>query len=111
MKEKKIKIEKKGDILLVCGKGDENLKLIEKELKVEFVLRDNFLKIKGEEEEIREAEEVIKEILSQTHKGYTPSKKELKVSLKRIKQGEEGLSEEVSSPVIFTTLHGRKIKP
>ncbi|MEA1963881.1 MAG: PhoH family protein, partial [Candidatus Aerophobetes bacterium] len=111
LKEKKIKIEEKGNILLVCGKGDENLKLIEKELEVEFVLRDNFLKIKGEEEEIREAEEVIKEILSQIHKGYTLSKEELKVTLKRIKQGKEGLSEGVSSPVIFTTLHGRKIKP
>jgi len=111
LKEKKVKIEEKGDILLICGRGDENLKLIEKELKVEFVLRDNFLKIKGEEERIRQAEEAIKEILSQIHKGYVPSRDELKVALERIKRGKEGLSEEVPSPVIFTTLHGRKIKP
>jgi len=112
LKEKKIKIEERGDILLLCGKGDENLKLIEKELKIKFILRDNFLKIKGEEEGVREAEKFIKEIFSQMHKGYIPSKKELKVALKRIKQGgKERLFEEISPSVIFTTLHGRKIKP
>ena len=34
-------------IALLCGKRDENLKFIEKEIGVTFVLRDNFLKIKG----------------------------------------------------------------
>ncbi len=44
----KIKIDNGRDLSFLCGKRDENLKIIEKELGVRFILRDNFLKIIGE---------------------------------------------------------------
>jgi len=43
----RITVESQREISLLCGREDENLKLMEKELGVEFVLRDNLLRING----------------------------------------------------------------
>lgn len=81
MKEINIKIENRDEIELLCGKRDENLKFIEKEMGVTFVLRDNFLKIKGTKEQVERAEKLIKRIFFQLRKGYTFSPREIKISL------------------------------
>lgn len=97
--------------MLLCGTRDENLKLMEKELGVEFVLRDNFLKIEGEEEVVERAEELIQEMLSQLHKGYIPSFGEIKLVLKRIKTDEWAKMEEIETSVILLTSRGKRIRP
>lgn len=112
IKEVKIKVDNKEQVRVLCGRRDENLRFIEKELGVIFTLRDNFLKIKGPEEEVARAEELITNIFSQVDKGYTFSLREIKSVLRNIKEGREGRLDEIASvPVIFTTPRGKKIKP
>ncbi len=107
----KIKIDNGRDLSFLCGKRDENLKIIEKELGVRFILRDNFLKIIGEKEGVKQAEQIVEEIFSQSHKGYSPHLEEIKSALGRIKKGEKGRLEEDSSSVILTSSRGRKVRP
>jgi phosphate starvation-inducible PhoH-like protein len=109
--EVKIKIYNGRDISFLCGKRDENLKIIEKELGVRFILRDNFLKIIGEKGPVKQAEEIVEEIFSQLHKGYLPRFEEIKSVVRGIKKGEEGKLEEASSSVIFTSARGRRVRP
>ncbi len=109
--EVKIKIDNGRDLSFLCGKRDENLKIIEKESGVRFILRDNFLKIIGEKEGVKQAEQIVEEIFSQLHKGYLPHFEEIKSALRRIRKGEEGRLEEDSSSVIFTSSRGRKVRP
>ena len=109
--EVKIKIDNGRDISFLCGKRDENLKIIEKELGVRFILRDNFLKIVGEKEKVKQAEETVEEVFSQLHKGYLPHFEEIKSVVNRIRKGEKRGLEEAFSSVIFTSSRGRKVRP
>ena len=73
MKVAKIDIKDFSQIPLLCGKKDENLKLIERELGVEFALRDNSLKIKGKDESVEKAKELIRELMEFNILDYTRS--------------------------------------
>lgn len=109
IEEINIKIADKEEIGLLCGRRDENLKFIEKELGVTFALRDNSLKIRGPKEQIEKAQELIKRVFSQLPKGETPSPREIASFLVNIEEEKPG--EITSVPVIFTTPRGKKIKP
>ena len=112
IKEVKIKIDNKEQVRFLCGRRDENLRFIEKELGVIFTLRDNFLKIKGPKKEVEKTKGLITDIFSQVDKGYTFSLRDIKSILRDMKEGGEGRLERIISvPVIFTTPRGRKIKP
>jgi len=111
MKVAKIDIKDFSQIPLLCGKKDENLKLIERELGVEFALRDNSLKIKGKDESVEKAKELIRELMSQVHQGYTPEAEDVQFALKKIKEGKESDLDKYFSMVILTTPRGKKIIP
>lgn len=111
MKVAKIRMNDSARIPLLVGKRDENLRLIEKELGVEFVLRDDFLKIRGEEEPVRKAKELIQNLINQLRQGYIPEISDLKFALRRVKEGKESGLEGYSSTVILTTPRGKKIRP
>lgn len=108
IEEIKIKITDKDEIEFLCGKRDENLKFMEKQLGVTFTLRDNFLKIKGIKEQVERAEGLIKRVFPQLHQGYTFSPQEIKYLLLNTKEGESDAVD--SASVIFTTPRGRKIR-
>ena len=111
MKVSKLKVEDVEKISLFFGKRDENLRLIEKELGVEFFLRDNFLKVKGEAEKVDKAEELIKGIFSQLKRGYIPETGEIELALRQMKEEKELKWKELRNLVIFTTPRGKKIRP
>jgi len=109
--EVKITVENPREISLLCGKEDENLKLIEKELGVEFILRDNLLRINGETHAVEKAKKLVSEVISELRKGYVPNLVEIKTALGNIKEGKETGLEEISSWIIYTSSRGRKVKP
>lgn len=109
MEEKKIRIGK-GEASLLCGTRDKNLKIIERALGVKIILRDNFLKIRGEELSIKKGEKVIKEILSHNRQGNILQVPDINYILKMHTQRMEDV-EKNNFSVIFITPRGRKIKP
>jgi len=111
MKVAKIKIKDFSDIPLLFGKKDENLRLIEKNLGVEFVLRDNSLKIKGEDESVDKAKKLVEDFIEQLQKGHSPEKRDIQLALKRIKEGKDYHLEDYLVDVVITTPRGKKIRP
>lgn len=111
MKISKLKVEDVEKISLFFGKKDENLRLIEEELEVKFILRDNFLKIKGETKKVDKAEKLAKGILSRVNRGYIPGTAEIKLALHQIEEKKELKWDGLKDLVIFTTPRGKKIKP
>ncbi len=109
IKEINLKIESRDEAELLCGKRDENIKFIEKEIGVTFVLRDSFLKIKGKREQVERVGRSIKEFLFQLRKGYAFSSQEIKHIL--VNTEEERLDTVNSALVVLTTPRGRKIRP
>ena len=109
--EVKITVENPREISLLCGKEDENLKLIEKELGVEFILRNNLLRINGETHAVENAKKLVNEVISELRKGYVPNLVEIKSALGSIKEGKETGLGEISCWSIYTTSRGRKVKP
>jgi len=87
------------------------LKLIEKELGVEFILRDNLLRINGETHAVEKAKKLVNGVISELRKGYVPNLVEIKSALGNIKEGKETGLEEISSWIIYTSPRGRKVKP
>ncbi len=111
MGEVKITAENPREISLLCGKEDENLKLIEKELGVEFILRNNLLRINGETHAVENAKKLVNEVISELRKGYVPNLVEIKSALGSIKEGKETGLKEISCWSIYTSSRGRKVKP
>jgi len=111
VKVSKLKVEDVEKISLFFGKKDENLRLIEEELGVKFILRDNFLKIKGETKKVDKAEKLAKGILSRVNQGYIPGTAEIKLALHQIEEKKELKWDGLKDLVIFTTPRGKKIKP
>ena len=109
--EVKIAIENQGEISLLCGKEDENLKLMEKELGVKFVLRDNCLRISGEVHAVEKAKRLVDEVVGGIRKEDVPDLMDIRRALGNVKQDSAIGLNEIASWVIYKTPRGRKVKP
>jgi len=106
-----VNIEDFSQIPLLFGKKDENLKLIERQLRVEFILRNNLLKIQGKSEFVDKAKRLIEDLMDSLHKGHSPDTRELQLALNKIKNSENSHLEKYLSEKVFTSPRGKKIKP
>ncbi len=86
--EDKIVLNDNGEALLLFGRHDENLKLIEEDSAAQILARGNELIIKGEEKEVREAKKLFEELLGSLRSGYVIRAPEVKYALKMAKEGE-----------------------
>lgn len=111
MKVARIKIKDFSHIPVLFGRKDENLRLIEEKLGVEFVLRDNSLKIKGEDESVDRAKKLMEDLINQLRQGYNPDERDLRLALNRLKKDDSSHLKEYSSEMVFTTARGKKIRP
>lgn len=107
--EARIVVEKIEDQMQLFGNYDENLKIIEKHYKVNFVIRDNHIKIVGQENEVREVKSIIENLLEsiQNNKPITAQSVEYIISL--AKQGEEDKFS-ILSDIICLTAKGKQIR-
>lgn len=96
----------------VAGKEDENLKFVEKSFNVKIFPRGNELVIVGtDEESLRKAGMLFQEMIEIARKGHPISLKELKYSVKMMKQGNAFSLEDLYGDVIHVTVRGKVIKP
>ena len=70
----------------IFGQFDKNLKLIERTLNVSIVLRDDRVKISGEEADVKSASDVLNELLELSVRGNTITEQNViyALSLKRM---------------------------
>ena len=111
MIEKTIEVERMEHVISVFGSFDQNLRIIESELGVKVLDRENMIHICGEEESVMLAEKAINGLLTLAAKGENIDAQNVRYILKLVSEGKETKIQELGGDVICITAKGKPIKP
>ena len=111
MIDKIIEVERIEDVINVFGSFDQNLRILESELGVKVLDREDVLHICGEGENVLLAEKAISGLLTLAAKGEQINDQNVRYVLKLVRQGREDKINELVGDVICITAGGKPIKP
>ena len=111
MIDKTIEVERMEHVISVFGSFDQNLRIIENELSVKVLDRDNMIHICGEPENVMLAEKAINGLLTLAAKGESIDAQNVRYILKLVSEGKETKINELAGDVICITAKGKPIKP
>ena len=111
MIEKTIEVERMEHVISVFGSFDQNLRIIEAELGVKVLDRDDRIHICGEAEDVMLAEKAISSLLSLAAKGEQIDGQNVRYILKLVSEGKESKIQELGGDVVCITAKGKPIKP
>ena len=111
MIDKTIEVERMEHVIQVFGSFDQNLRIIESELGVKVLDRDDQLHICGEAEDVMLAEKAINALLTLAAKGENIDAQNVRYFLKLLSEGKEKQIDELAGDVICITAKGKPIKP
>ncbi|MFC1553800.1 PhoH family protein [candidate division KSB1 bacterium] len=99
------------DPLIFLGMNDANLKIIQKQFDIQIVVRGQDVKIIGNEETVKQVENLFSELVFFINKYKKLDRKDVETAVKHIKIDTPGLEQkdELDSIVLFT--EGSYIKP
>ena len=111
MIEQTISIERIEDVIDIFGSFDENIKLIEHELDVSVVRRDDQLKISGEAENVLYAVKAVQGLLGLAGRKETITEQNVRYIINLVKAGNEEHINDIARDVLCVTAKGKPIKP
>lgn len=111
MIEQTISIEHIEDVIDIFGSFDENIKLIEHELDVSVVSRDDQLKISGEAENVLYAVKAVQGLLGLAGRKETITEQNVRYIINLVKAGNEEHINDIARDVLCVTAKGKPIKP
>lgn len=111
MIEQTISIERIEDVIDIFGSFDENIKLIEHELDVSVVSRDDQLKISGEAENVLYAVKAVQGLLGLAGRKETITEQNVRYIINLVKAGNEEHINHIARDVLCVTAKGKPIKP
>ena len=111
MIEQTISIERIEDVIDIFGSFDENIKLIEHELDVSVVSRDDQLKISGEAENVLYAVKAVQGLLGLAGRKETITEQNVRYIINLVKAGNEEHINDIARDVLCVTAKGKSIKP
>ena len=111
MIEQTISIERIEDVIDIFGSFDENIKLIEHELDVSVVSRDDQLKISGEAENVLYAVKAVQGLLGLAGRKETITEQNVRYIINLVKAGNEEHINDIARDVLCVTAKGTPIKP
>ena len=111
MIEQTISIERIEDVIDIFGSFDENIKLIEHELDVSVVSRDDQLKISGEAENVLYAVKAVQGLLGLAGRKETITEQNVRYIINLVKVGNEEHINDIARDVLCVTAKGKPIKP
>ena len=111
MIEQTISIERIEDVIDIFGSFDENIKLIEHELDVSVVSRDDQLKISGEAENVLYAVKAVHGLLGLAGRKETITEQNVRYIINLVKAGNEEHINDIARDVLCVTAKGKPIKP
>ena len=111
MIEQTISIERIEDVIDIFGSFDENIKLIEHELDVSVVSRDDQLKISGEAENVLYAVKAVQGLLGLAERKETITEQNVRYIINLVKAGNEEHINDIARDVLCVTAKGKPIKP
>lgn len=109
-KERLMDIENLNHMMEIFGKFDENIKLLEEELKVQIILRHTQLHIVGAEKSVDMAYTVLTKLLDGIENGGRIDKSRVRYIIQLVKEGEVDHITELLGDVICITYKGKQIK-
>ena len=101
MMEQTVSIERMEDAIDIFGSFDENIRLIEQELGVRVVGRDDQLKISGEDTPVAYAAKVIQGLIHEQNVRYL---------IQLVKSGNEDKIQTLAADVLCVTAKGKPVK-
>ena len=110
MIEQTINIERMEDVVDVFGSFDENIKLVEHELDVTVVSRDDQLKVSGEAENVMHAVKAIEGLLGLAGRKETITEQNVRYIINLVKAGNEPHINDIARDVLCVTANGKPIK-
>ena len=110
MAEQSINLERMEEAASLFGPFDENIRIIERELHVQIVVRDDELKISGDGEQVMYAEKAVRGLLSLCARGEPIHEQNIRYVLQLVLRGQEGKINELARDVICVTASGKPIK-
>ena len=110
MIEQTISIERIEDVIDIFGSFDENIKLIEHELDVSVVSRDDQLKISGEAENVLYAVKAVQGLLGLAGRKETITEQNVRYIINLVKGNEDKIGT-LAKDVLCVTAKGKPIKP
>ena len=111
MIEQTISIERIEDVIDIFGSFDENIKLIEHELDVSVVSRDDQLKISGEAENVLYAVKAVQGLLGLAGRKETITEQNVRYIINLVKAGNEEHINDIARDMLCVTAKGKPIKP
>ena len=111
MIEKTIEVERMEHVIQVFGSFDQNLRIIESELGVKVLSRDDKLHVCGEAENVMLAEKAINGLLTLAARGENIDAQNVRYILKLVGEGRDEKIQELAGDVICITAKGKPIKP
>ena len=111
MIEKTIEVERMEHVIQVFGSFDQNLRVIEQELSVKVLDRDDKIHVLGEAENVMLAEKAINGLLTLAARGEVIDVQNVRYILKLVSEGKESKIQELAGDVICITAKGKPIKP
>ena len=110
MIERTIEVERMEHVISVFGSFDQNLRIIENELEVKVIDRDNKIHICGEAESVMLAEKAINGLLTLAMRGESIDAQNVRYILKLVSEGKESKIDELASDVVCITAKGKPVK-
>ena len=111
MIDRSIEVERMEHVISVFGSFDQNLRLIETELNVKILDRDNLIHITGEEENVMLAEKAINGLLALAARGENIDAQNVRYILGLVRSGKESEIQNLAGDVVCITAKGKPIKP
>ena len=111
MTEQTVSIERMEDAIDLFGSFDENIRLIERELAVHVVGRDDQLKITGDAEAVMYAAKVIQGLIDLSARGESINEQTIRYLIQLVKSGNEDKIQTLAAGVLCVTAKGKPIKP
>lgn len=109
--QKRIKVENTDFTRELFGNFDENIKLIQKLLGVDVVLREDEIVIIGSDQKVDVAEKLVSELLSLYQKGEGLTSQNISYTASLLLEGKSEGVQELAGDVVFVTDKGKPIKP
>lgn len=95
----------------IFGSFDAHIKKIERTLNVTVVARDGVIKLVGEEDSVRQSEQLLNELLALARKGNSITEQNVDYALSFALEKKKSDLEAIDSDIVCHTVQGKAIKP
>ena len=110
MIEQTVSIERMEEAINIFGSFDENMRLIEKELGVHVVDREEQIKISGEPEPVMCAAKVIQGLIDLSARGEAINEQIIRYLIQLVQSGNEDKIQTLAADVLCVTAKGKPVK-